>query len=190
MVDAGMDVARIGLAHGTLDEALGRMRRVRQVSQEAGRRVGVLVDLPGPKVRTASFGHDGVELLADTEVQIRVGDSNSTAEVVEVDYANLFHDIATGDQVALGDGQVLLEIVDIADDRANCAHTPRRRLSMGGPVSASPPTGSACLRLPLKTCRAWKRSSAKQWTWWRCHSCDPETTSAGWEWILTQPDRW
>ena len=118
MVDAGMDVARIGLAHGTLDEALGRMRRVRQVSQEAGRRVGVLVDLPGPKVRTASFGHDGVELLADTEVQIRVGDSNSTAEVVEVDYANLFHDIAIGDQVALGDGQVLLEIVDIADDRA------------------------------------------------------------------------
>lgn len=118
MVDAGMDVARIGLAHGTLDEALTRMCLVRQVAQEAGRRVGVLVDLPGPKVRTASFGQEGVELLADTEVGIRVGDTLSTAEAVEVDYDNLFHDIAVGDQVALGDGQVLLEIADISGDKA------------------------------------------------------------------------
>ncbi|MDE0581129.1 MAG: pyruvate kinase [bacterium] len=118
MVDAGMDVARIGLAHGTLDEALGRMRLVRQVAQEAGRRVGVLVDLPGPKVRTASFGQDGVQLRVDTEVEIRVGDAKSTAEVVEVDYENLLHDIAVGDQVALGDGQVLLQIVDVGADKA------------------------------------------------------------------------
>ncbi|WP_419925671.1 pyruvate kinase [Candidatus Poriferisocius sp.] len=118
LVDAGMDVARIGLAHGTLEEALGRMHRVRQVSQEAGRRVGVLVDLPGPKVRTASFGSEGVELLADTEVEIRIGDAKSTADVVEVDYDSLFHDIAAGDQVALGDGQVLLQIVDVGADRA------------------------------------------------------------------------
>ena len=118
MVDAGMDVARIGLAHGTLEEALERMHLVRQVAREACRRVGVLVDLPGPKVRTASFGQEGVELRADSEVGIRVGDSLSTAEVVEVDYENLFHDIAVGDQVALGDGQVLLEIVDISADKA------------------------------------------------------------------------
>ena len=148
MVDAGMDVARIGLAHGTLEEALGRMRRVRQVAQEAGRRVGVLVDLPGPKVRTASFGTDGVELLADTEVEIRVGDTKSTAEVVEVDYDNLFNDIAAGDKVALGDGQVLLQVVDVAADRAtgvvlhgNVIHgrpgfrIPSDRLSMSTPTS-------------------------------------------------------
>ena len=113
-----MDVARIGLAHGTLEEALGRMRLVRQVAREAGRRVGVLVDLPGPKVRTASFGQKGAELRADSEVEIRVGDALSTAKVVEVDYENLLHDIAVGDQVALGDGQVLLEIVDISDEKA------------------------------------------------------------------------
>ena len=147
MVDAGMDVARIGLAHGTLEEALGRMRRVRQVAQGAGRRIGVLVDLPGPKVRTASFGTDGVELLADTEVEIRVGDTKSTAEVVEVDYDNLFNDIAAGDKVALGDGQVLLQVVDVAADRAtgvvlhgNVIHgrpgfrIPSDRLSMSTPT--------------------------------------------------------
>ncbi len=118
MVDAGIDVARIGLAHGTLEEALGRMRRVRQVAREAGRRVGVLVDLPGPKVRTASFGTEGVELQADDELEIRVGDRQSTANVVEVDYDHVLGDIAAGDQVALGDGQVLLEVVEVGPDVA------------------------------------------------------------------------
>ncbi len=118
MVDAGMDVARIGLAHGSLEEALGRFHQVRTVAREAGRRVGTLVDLPGPKVRTAGFGTEGVELRVDTEVEIRVGDHRSTAEVVEVNYENLLHDLAEGDQVALGDGQVLLEIIDAGADRA------------------------------------------------------------------------
>ena len=58
MMAAGMDVARIGLAHGTLDEAIERYQRIRWVSEQEGRPVGILVDLPGPKVRAASFGED------------------------------------------------------------------------------------------------------------------------------------
>ncbi|WP_420638071.1 pyruvate kinase [Candidatus Poriferisocius sp.] len=118
MVNAGMDVARIGLAHGTLEEALERMRVVRRVAEEEGRRVGVLVDLPGPKVRTASFGLDGVELPPDSVLEIRVGNTKCTDQVIEVDYDNLFQDIAAGDQVALGDGQVLLEVTDVRGDLA------------------------------------------------------------------------
>ncbi len=118
MVDAGMDVARIGLAHGTLQEALERMRKVRQVSEEANRRVGVLVDLPGPKVRTASFGTAGVKLLPNTEVKIQVGSSHASAELIQVDYENVLNDIAPGDHVALGDGQVLLEICDVTNTEA------------------------------------------------------------------------
>ena len=145
MVDAGMDVARIGLAHGTLDEALGRMALVRQVAQEAGRRVGVLVDLPGPKVRTASFGPKGVELCADTYVDIRVGDKRSSAGVVEVDYENLLHDIAEGDQVALGDGQVLLEITALGPDEA------RARVLHGDVVHGRPGFRIPSDRLSLST---------------------------------------
>ncbi|MEE1523092.1 MAG: pyruvate kinase, partial [Acidimicrobiales bacterium] len=56
LVRAGMDVARLGLAHGTLDEATERLSTIRRIAAEEGRPVGVLVDLPGPKVRAASFG--------------------------------------------------------------------------------------------------------------------------------------
>ena len=59
LVDAGMDVARLGLAHGTLDEALERYRRVRKISKDMGKRVGILVDLPGPKIRSAPFPGEG-----------------------------------------------------------------------------------------------------------------------------------
>ena len=45
MQEAGMDVARLPLAHGSIDEAVQRLRRVRKAAPE----VGILVDLPGPK---------------------------------------------------------------------------------------------------------------------------------------------
>ena len=52
-----MDVARIGLAHGSLDDAIERYRLHPQRSRPSvGRTVGILVDLPGPKVRLGSFG--------------------------------------------------------------------------------------------------------------------------------------
>ena len=51
MVAAGMDVARLPLAHGSIDEAIARLRMLRSVAPE----IGVLADLPGPKVRAASF---------------------------------------------------------------------------------------------------------------------------------------
>ena len=47
LMEAGMDVARLGLAHNTLDEVLERYHRIREVAEEQGRNVGVLVDLPG-----------------------------------------------------------------------------------------------------------------------------------------------
>ena len=145
MMDAGMDVARIGLAHGTLEEALGRFHRIREVAREAGQRVGVLVDLPGPKVRTAGFQAGGVELLADTELTVRVGDGRSTAQSIEVDYEHLFDDIAPGDQVALGDGQVLLEIADISGDQA------RARVLHGDVIHGRPGFRIPSDRLSLST---------------------------------------
>ena len=51
LINAGVDVTRLGLAHGTIDDALQRYHRIRRVAEEEGKHVGILVDLPGPKVR-------------------------------------------------------------------------------------------------------------------------------------------
>src|SRR5512139_3188731 len=93
LIDAGMDVARVTLAHGSLDEALERMRRVRRVAEAAGRNVGVLVDLPGPKIRAAGFPEGGIELAEGTTITLVPGDERSDARTVQVDYDQLLRDI-------------------------------------------------------------------------------------------------
>ena len=145
MISAGMDVARIGLAHGTLDEAVERYRRIRQVSEEEGRPVGILVDLPGPKVRTASFGEDSVELVSGSSVEMLVGETGSTADVVEVDYEGLLNDVLVGDTLDVGDGRVVLSVVDKDGDRLKAT------VMHGGVLSGCPGVHIPADRLRVST---------------------------------------
>ena len=112
MIRAGMDVARLGLAHNTVDEGLERFRRIRTVAADEGRRVGILVDLPGPKVRAGTFGETGIEVPTGGSVELRVGESTSSADVIEVDYEYLMRDIQVGDRLTIGDGGAILEVTD------------------------------------------------------------------------------
>ena len=117
MIRAGMDVARLGLAHNTIDEGLKRFHRIRKVSEEEGRRVGILVDLPGPKVRAGNFGEPGVDAATGSSIELRVGEAGSSADVIEVDYEFLMRDIQVGDRVTIGDGGAVLEVTDKKADK-------------------------------------------------------------------------
>jgi len=149
MIQAGMDVARIGLAHGTIDDGLERLHRIRKVSADEGRRVGILVDLPGPKVRAASFGEDGVDMPTGHSVEIRTGTDASTSAVIEVDYEGLLRDVHVGDRLTVGDGGAVLEISDKSADKMLATvvhgsrlrgrpgiHVPSDRLQMATPTDA------------------------------------------------------
>jgi pyruvate kinase len=129
MIRAGVDVTRIGLAHGTVDEGLERYHRIRRVAADEGRRVGILVDLPGPKVRAASFGDGHVDVPTGSSVELRVGHERSTSSVVEVDYEGLLEDVQTGDRLTVGDGGAILEISEKSVDKmiATVTHGGRLR---------------------------------------------------------------
>ena len=79
LIAAGADVLRINLSHGDPDAQLALVDRIRRVSAEEHREVGVLVDLPGPKLRMAAFPDAGVELAAGHEVELRCGAEASDA---------------------------------------------------------------------------------------------------------------
>ena len=70
MIEAGMNMARVSLAHGAVDETLIRVRRVREAAAAEGRIVGVLADLPGPKIRASEFPEGGVLLAQGTSVDL------------------------------------------------------------------------------------------------------------------------
>lgn len=147
MIRAGMDVARIGLAHGTIDDGLERFHRIRSVARDEGQRVGILVDLPGPKVRAASFGEDGLDVPTGHTVELRTGTDASTAEVIEVDYDGLHADMQIGDRLTVGDGGAVLEIAEKSVDKLLATvvfggrlrgrpgiHVPSDRLQMATPT--------------------------------------------------------
>ncbi|MCY4630208.1 MAG: pyruvate kinase [bacterium] len=110
LMGAGMDVARLNLSHGSLDAALELYGRIRGVASAEGRELGILADLPGPKIRVAPLPRGGVMLEQHAEVILRPGRTASDAQVLEVDYERLLDDVEAGDRVGLADGQILIEI--------------------------------------------------------------------------------
>jgi pyruvate kinase len=116
MIEAGMDVARVNLAHGTLDEKVGVYRDLRVVAAEMGRHLGILVDLPGPKIRCGEFPDGGVHLDQGLVLRIVGGTDPSSAEVIHVDYESLVSDVHVGDQLSFGDGAVIAQIEDRGPD--------------------------------------------------------------------------
>lgn len=132
MVEAGMDVARIGLAHGTLDEQVAKFRRVRAIAADIGRHVGVLVDLPGPKVRCEAFAEGGIELAQDEHVNLTVDGDHSTADTISVDYESLLLDVHIGDRLAFGDGNLVVVVEDRGTD------TLKARVVHGGHLEGRP----------------------------------------------------
>ena len=111
-----MDVARIGLAHGDLDRHIETYRAVRSAAADLDREIGILIDLPGPKIRCAPFDESGVILDNGSQIRISAGTEGSTGEVIEVDYEAVIRDVVVGDRLALGDGGLVLECSDKGTD--------------------------------------------------------------------------
>jgi pyruvate kinase len=108
MAAAGMDVVRVPLAHGSLADALARVRMIRRSVPG----LGIMADLPGPKIRAAAFPAGGVELVAGARVLLEAaGESDSSsAERIGVCHPDLVGGLEPGDQIALGDGGVVLSV--------------------------------------------------------------------------------
>ncbi|HET6773975.1 MAG TPA: pyruvate kinase [Acidimicrobiales bacterium] len=113
LLDAGMDVVRLGLAHGTTAEHLAAIDLVRTLAAERGRHVGVLADLPGPKVRTGAFPAGGAFLAEGDEVTLAAGEGPSDSPHIQVDEPRLADVVAPGETIVLGDGTVALDVVAV-----------------------------------------------------------------------------
>jgi len=113
MMLAGVDVCRLGLAHGTIEEHQLRIKRIRKVASEMNRPISVLGDLPGPKIRMGPVVEDGGLFLAEGQrIEIRPGDAPTAPDHIHVDYPHLLEAVDVGDSLVLGDGSVRLVAVE------------------------------------------------------------------------------
>lgn len=111
LIEAGMDVARLNMSHGTQEEHARRLATVRAEAERAGRPVGVLLDLQGPKMRTGPLAGGGpVELVEGRPFVITTRPLEGTAEGVSTTYAHLARDVSPGDRILLSDGLIELRV--------------------------------------------------------------------------------
>jgi pyruvate kinase len=103
-----------------VEETLERIQRVRGAADEEGEMVGILADLPGPKIRAADFPEGGVYLTEGDETELVPVDGQATSDWrrIAVDHPDLMAQLRPGDRVALGDGGIELVIETLDPDRA------------------------------------------------------------------------
>ncbi|CAL9409085.1 pyruvate kinase [Streptomyces albus] len=113
LVEAGMDVARFNMSHGTHAEHEERYHRVRAASEETKRNVGVLADLQGPKIRLGRFKEGPVLLERGDEFAITVEDVEGDRALCGTTYAGLAADVTAGERILVDDGRVTLEVTRV-----------------------------------------------------------------------------
>lgn len=122
MFEAGVDVVRVNMSHGSPEDQMTRARTVRRISEEIGKEVAILVDLQGPKIRTESFHNDRIELakgdpfILDASPDPALGDQTR----VGVTYKGLAGDVKPGDLLLLDDGLVTMRVEEIVGDQIHC----------------------------------------------------------------------
>lgn len=143
LIDAGMNIARVTLAHGTVDSQRSLIKTIREVADSMNKSVGILADLPGPKIRTTVIEGE-IQLSRDNILRLVPGETEpSTAEQLVVDYPTLIDDLHVGDVVSIGDGIVHIVIEEIE------AHSLRARVTHGGTL-----TGRKGFKIPTEHFRA------------------------------------
>jgi pyruvate kinase len=119
IVRAGVDVVRLNFSHGVVADHERRVNLVREAARQAGRYVGVLGDLQGPKIRIDRFKNGKIELKdgADFTLDASLPVDGGTLESVGIAYKKLPTDVFAGDVLLLNDGQISLEVKSIDGPR-------------------------------------------------------------------------
>jgi pyruvate kinase len=119
MILSGMDVARLNFSHGDQDSHCRILQRIRDISKELGKEIGILQDLAGPKIRLGNLPGEARMLQTGEKIALSPAGGDDPA-VIPVNYPYLVEDVAVGDRILLADGLVLLKVESKKPDRLVC----------------------------------------------------------------------
>ena len=126
---AGMNVARLNFSHGTQEQHLEKINTIKQVRNELGLPVAILLDTKGPEYRIKTF-ENGKIVLQDGDLFTFTSDEIiGNDKRVSVNYKGLIHDLQIGDRILLNNGLLVFEVIELTDVDAIC------RVIVGGELS-------------------------------------------------------
>ncbi len=111
IIEAGVDVARMNLSHGSYDVHEEVYQNVRKAAADTGKAVAVLVDLQGPKIRLGKFENGPYDLAVGDIFTITIEDVLGTKELSGTTFKGLPNDVKPGDPLLIDDGKVKLEVI-------------------------------------------------------------------------------
>ena len=120
LVEAGVDVFRLNMAHGVRAEHETSIARIRECSVRHRRPVAVLVDLAGPKIRLGELVHDPYECRVGEEIRFVREETSACESSFTTNYGRLIDELSDGDRIMLADGVVELKVLDASQDEAVC----------------------------------------------------------------------
>lgn len=149
VLNAGVDLVRVNLSHGTIDSHQARIEATRVCATGLNKTIGIIIDLQGPKIRIARFKNGFIDLKADAKFTIDADlpiDAGSE-ESVGIDYKKLPQEVYAGDILLLDDGLIMLSVETVENQKIHCVVKLGGRLSdnkginrHGGGLSAEPLT--------------------------------------------------
>ncbi|MDQ7784868.1 MAG: pyruvate kinase [Desulfomonilaceae bacterium] len=121
MMRNGMDVARVNFSHGDLAGHKQVIDNIRTAAGNVGKRIAILGDLPGPKIRIGELAEETVNLPQGETFVLHGGeDIVGDAHAASVSLHCLAESVKPGDKIFLNDGLIQLKVIRSVDCRVHC----------------------------------------------------------------------
>ncbi len=152
LISAGADVFRLNFSHGDETSHAENVQRIRAAGELMGKWVGVLGDLPGPKLRLDEIENGFVEIERGHELTLTTEALMGTRELLPVGWEGLPAAVREGDPIFLADGRIRLRALEVDSDSVRCAIEAGGRIAshqgvnLPGSVQGMPAIGAADMR--------------------------------------------
>jgi pyruvate kinase len=159
LIRAGLDVARLNFSHGNPSKHAEVIRRIRDAARETDRRVAIMADLPGPKLRLGKIDPEPIQLLPGAHFILTSEDIVGDAQRASTSFEQLSRVVKPGDRIFLNDGLVQLVVDRVAGNDVECTVAvggelrSRKGLNLPGVdlgISAFTENDRACLEFALE----------------------------------------
>jgi len=120
LIDAGVNVFRLNMSHGTHDEHREMATRIRKISSRKKQYIAILMDLCGPKIRVGIFEEGSIALATGEEVIVSCTAVTGRPGLIPSQYKSLYKDVKRADRILLDDGKLELKVKSIKDKDVKC----------------------------------------------------------------------
>ena len=120
LIANGMNVARFNFSHGSHEEHLGRLEKLKALREELGKPVAALLDTKGPEIRLKDFKNGVESLVAGQTFTLTTRDVEGTNEICSITYKDLPMDVEPNGTIMLDDGLIKLQIQTVNDTDIVC----------------------------------------------------------------------